>query len=217
MALTGVLVIASFAIGIVTGILQRLTDEALAGLPIGRAAASRLIGLVVPVLLIFAALWTIYRVVPNRPVALAARCCPARSSARSCGRCCASGSPGTRRASPATTPSTARSPPASACIVFLYFASCVILIGAEVARANALSTTSRARSARPSRDVPPPGRRRAPPPARSAGAARARRGVAGAGTRRRGHRAHHEARRVLVRSGRGTGQSVVLWARSVRH
>ena len=67
MALTGVLIIASFAIGIVTGILQRLTDEALAGLPIGQLGI-QVIGLVVPVLLIFAALWTIYRIVPNRPV-----------------------------------------------------------------------------------------------------------------------------------------------------
>ncbi len=141
MALTGVLVIASFAIGIVTGILQRLTDQELAGLPIGELGI-QVIGLVVPVLLIFAALWTIYRIVPNRPV-------------------------GWREVLPGAiigtllwtllrfgftwyATSIARYDsfygPLSAGIsllVFLYFASAVILIGAEVARANALSEDDR--------------------------------------------------------------------------
>lgn len=140
MALTGVLVLASFGIGILTGILQRLAERAPLDLPIGEFGI-QLIGLVVPVVLIFATLWTIYRIVPNRPV-------------------------GWRVVLPGAIVGTilwtilrfgftwyataiARYDsfygPLSAGIsllVFLYFASCVVLIGAEVARANALSGES---------------------------------------------------------------------------
>ncbi len=144
MALTGVLVLASFGIGIVTGILQRLAERAPLDVPIGDLGI-QLIGFVVPVVLIFATLWTIYRIVPNRPV-------------------------GWREVLPGAIVGTilwtllrfgftwyatsiARYDsfygPLSAGIsllVFLYFASCVILIGAEFARANALSGESRIRA-----------------------------------------------------------------------
>src|SRR5688572_1749397 len=67
MGLTGLLAVASLVIGIVTGAIQEIARDALAAVP-GGGTAIWLIGLVVPILLIFIAFWVIYRVVPNRPV-----------------------------------------------------------------------------------------------------------------------------------------------------
>ncbi len=161
MALTGVLVIASFAIGIVTGILQRLTDEALAGLPIGELGI-RVIGLVVPVLLIFAALWTIYRIVPNRPVGWR-EVLPGAIVGAILWTLLRFGF--TWYATSIARYDSFYGPLAAgiSLLVFLYFASCVILIGAEVARANALSGESRISAAEARRAAAEPGTRPPPP------------------------------------------------------
>ena len=100
--LTGLLALASFAIGIVTGILQSTASDLAADLP-GRETAVWLVGFGAPILLIFVAFWVIYRVAPNRNGELG-RGAPRRDRGdRAVDRRCASGSPGTRRASPTTT------------------------------------------------------------------------------------------------------------------
>ena len=161
MALTGVLVIASFAIGIVTGILQRLTDEALAGLPIGDLGI-QVIGLVVPVLLIFSALWTIYRIVPNRPVGWR-EVLPGAIVGTIMWTLLRFGF--TWYATSIARYDSFYGPLAAgiSLLVFLYFGSAVILIGAEVARANALSGESSIRAAEDQRAAAAPGTRPPPP------------------------------------------------------
>ena len=67
MLVTGVLGVASVAIGIVTGILQSATGKLLAAVP-GGGLALALIGFVTPIVLIFVAFLVLYRLVPNRDV-----------------------------------------------------------------------------------------------------------------------------------------------------
>ena len=69
MAVTGLLAASSLIIGIVTGILQQAAGDVLSSVP-GRGSAVWLIGLLLPIVLIFLAFWVIYRVVPNRRVTL---------------------------------------------------------------------------------------------------------------------------------------------------
>ena len=103
----------------------------------GGEPAIWLIGLFVPILLIFLAFWVIYRIVPNRPVSWG-EVLPARSSATILWTLLRFGFTWYATSVAATTRSSAPSRPASPCIVFLYFASVVVLLGAEFARANAL-------------------------------------------------------------------------------
>ncbi|MGH2427921.1 MAG: YihY/virulence factor BrkB family protein [Candidatus Limnocylindria bacterium] len=136
MGLTGLLALASLVIGIVTGVLQRLADDAIGGLP-GQGIALNVIGSVVPIILIFFAFWIIYRVVPNRPVTFG-EVWPGAVVAAALWTILRFGF--TYYATNVADYDSAFGPIATAVtlLVFLYFASVIVLLGAEFARANAL-------------------------------------------------------------------------------
>jgi membrane protein len=136
MGLTGVLALASLAIGIVTGILQQAAERVLADLP-GGGTAVWLIGLLAPILLIFIAFWVIYRVVPNRPVRWS-EVLPGAVVAALLWTVLRFGF--TWYATSVADYESAFGPLSTGItlLVFLYFASVVILLGAEYARASAL-------------------------------------------------------------------------------
>ena len=136
MALTGVLALASLVIGIVTGVLQDAAGRVLADLP-GGGTALWLIGLLAPILLIFIAFWVIYRVVPNRPVGWG-EVLPGAVVAALLWTVLRFGF--TWYATSVADYESAFGPVSTgiSLLVFLYFASVVILLGAEFARASAL-------------------------------------------------------------------------------
>jgi hypothetical protein len=136
MAITGLLGVASIAIGIVTGIVQQAAGEVLDRVP-GGGVALGAIGFVTPIILIFAAFLAIYRLVPNRPVSLS-EVWPGAVVATILWTIL-------RFAFTWYTTNVANYDsafgPISAAIsllVFLYFASVIVLLGAEVARASVL-------------------------------------------------------------------------------
>lgn len=136
MGLTGVLAIASVIIGIVTGVLQEVASGVLADLPMGGTAVW-LIGLVAPMLLIFLAFWFIYRVVPNRPIGWG-EVLPGAVVAAVLWTILRFGF--TWYATSVANYESAFGPISTGItlLVFLYFASIIVLLGAEVARASAL-------------------------------------------------------------------------------
>jgi membrane protein len=136
MLLTGVLALASLVIGIATGILQAATSDLIGGVP-GGGTVVWLIGLLAPMLLIFVAFWFIYRVVPNRPVTWG-EVLPGAIIATLLWTVLRFGF--TWYATSIARYDTAFGPISTAVtlLVFLYFASVVVLVGAEVARAVAL-------------------------------------------------------------------------------
>jgi membrane protein len=136
MALTGVLAIASLVIGIVTGILQEVATEVLADLP-GGGTVIWLIGLLAPLLLIFLAFWVIYKVVPNRPVSWG-EVLPGAIVAALLWTLLRFGF--TWYATSVANYESAFGPISTGItlLVFLYFASIIVLLGAEFARASAL-------------------------------------------------------------------------------
>jgi membrane protein len=136
MGLTGILALASLAIGIVTGVLQQAAERVLADLP-GGGTAVWLIGLLAPILLIFIAFWVIYRVVPNRPVRWG-EVLPGAVLAALLWTVLRFGF--TWYATSVADYESAFGPLSTGItlLVFLYFASVVILLGAEFARASAL-------------------------------------------------------------------------------
>ncbi|MDQ2674481.1 MAG: YihY/virulence factor BrkB family protein [Chloroflexota bacterium] len=136
MGLTGILALASLAIGIVTGVLQQAAERVLADVP-GGATAVWLIGLLAPILLIFIAFWVIYKVVPNRPVRWG-EVLPGAVLAALLWTVLRFGF--TWYATSVADYESAFGPLSTGItlLVFLYFASVVILLGAEFARASAL-------------------------------------------------------------------------------
>lgn len=136
MAITGVLAIASFVIGLVTGVIQGMAAEVVGGLP-GGGTAVWLIGLTVPIVLIFAAYLVIYRVVPNRPVTFA-DVWPGALVATLLWTLLRFGF--TWYATSVARYDSAFGPISTGVtlLVFLYFASLIVLLGAEVARAAVL-------------------------------------------------------------------------------
>jgi membrane protein len=136
MSVTGLLAFSSLLIGVVTGFLQRLSEELAADLPIGDAAVW-LIGLVLPILLIFLAFWVLYRVVPNRPVTWR-EVLPGAVVAALLWTALRFGF--TWYATSVADYQSFFGPIATGItmLVFLYFASVIVLLGAEFARANAL-------------------------------------------------------------------------------
>jgi membrane protein len=136
MGLTGVLAIASVVIGIVTGILQDVASDLIADLP-GGGTAIWLIGLLAPLLLIFLAFWVIYKVVPNRPVGWA-EVLPGAVVAAVLWTILRFGF--TWYATSVANYDSAFGPLSTGItlLVFLYFASVIVLLGAEFARASAL-------------------------------------------------------------------------------
>jgi membrane protein len=136
MGMTGALAAASLAIGIVTGILQGAASGVIRTIP-GAELAIGLIGLVVPFLLIFVAFLLIYRLVPNRHVTLR-EVWPGALVASLLWTVLRFGF--TYYATNIANYDSAFGPISTAItlLVFLYFASVIVLLGAEVARASAL-------------------------------------------------------------------------------
>jgi membrane protein len=136
MLVTGVLGVASVAIGIVTGILQSATKEVLSAVP-GGGVALGLIGFVTPIVLIFFAFMVLYRVVPNRHVTWR-EALPGATAATVFWTVLRIGF--TYYATNIAKYDSAFGPISAtiSLLVFLYFASVVVLLGAEVARANVL-------------------------------------------------------------------------------
>jgi membrane protein len=136
LALTGGLALASLVIGIVTGLIQGAAGDLLAGIP-GGGTAVWLIGLVAPVILIFLAFWVIYRVVPNRPLGWRG-VLPGAVAATVLWSVLRFGF--TYYATNVANYESAFGPLSTGItlLVFLYFASVIVLLGAEFARASAL-------------------------------------------------------------------------------
>ncbi len=136
MATAGLLAIGSLAIGIVTGILQRAADDLVRGLA-GGGTVVWLIGLLVPLFMIFLAFWVIYKVVPNRPVSWG-EVLPGAVVAALLWTVLRFGF--TWYATSIADYDSAFGPLSTGItlLVFLYFASVIVLLGAEVARASAL-------------------------------------------------------------------------------
>jgi membrane protein len=134
MLVTGVLGVASLAIGIVTGILQSAAGDVLAGVPGGYLALS-LTGFVTPILLIFVVFMILYRIVPNRNVTWR-EALPGALAATVLWTVLRIGF--TYYATNVANYDTAFGPISAtiSLLVFLYFASVVVLLGAEVARAS---------------------------------------------------------------------------------
>jgi membrane protein len=136
MTVTGLLGVASMVIGIVTGIAQSAAGDVVAGVPGGYLALST-IGFALPLLLIFAAFLVLYRVVPNRRVTFR-EVWPGAVVATLLWTILRIGF--TYYATQVAKYDTAFGPISAAIslLVFLYFASVIVLLGAEVARANVL-------------------------------------------------------------------------------
>jgi membrane protein len=141
MGIFGIMVVASIAIGIVTGIVQNAAVDVVAGVPGGRLALVA-IGFVVPVVLIFFAFLFMYRVVPNRRVTTA-EVWPGAVLATVLWTVLRVGF--TYYATNIARYNTAFGPISAAIslLVFLYFANVVVLLGAELARANVLEDQGR--------------------------------------------------------------------------
>jgi membrane protein len=136
MGLAGALALASLVVGIATGILQRMADRLLIDLAIGDTAVW-LIGLVAPIALIFLAFWVVYKVVPNRPVTWG-EVLPGAVAATALWTGLRFGF--TWYATSIANYDSAFGPVSTGItlIIFLYFASVIVLVGAEFARARAL-------------------------------------------------------------------------------
>ena len=141
MGIVGIMVVASIAIGIVTGIVQNAAADVVAGVPGGRLALGA-IGFVVPIVLIFSAFLFMYRVVPNRRVTTA-EVWPGAVLATVLWTALRLGF--TYYATNIARYNTAFGPISAAIslLVFLYFANVVVLLGAELARANVLEDQGR--------------------------------------------------------------------------
>ena len=136
MAVTGLLAASSLVIGIVTGILQQAAGNVLSRVP-GGGTAVWLIGLLLPIFLIFLAFWVIYRVVPNRPVTWG-EVLPGAVVAALLWTVLRFGF--TWYATSVANYESAFGPLSTGItlLVFLYFASVIVLLGAEFARASAV-------------------------------------------------------------------------------
>jgi len=136
MAITGVLAVVSLAVGIATGILQEAAADVLARVP-GGGGALAAIGLVVPAILIFVAFAAIYRIVPNRHVSLV-EVLPGAVVAALLWTVLRFGF--TYYATRIAHYDSAFGPISTGVtlLVFLYFASVIVLVGAEVSRASVI-------------------------------------------------------------------------------
>jgi membrane protein len=157
MAVTGLLGVASIVIGIVTGIIQAAADDVLVSVP-GGGLALGAIGFVTPIVLIFVAFLAIYRLVPNRKVTLA-EVWPGAVVATVLWTALRFGF--TWYTTNVANYDSAFGPISAAIslLVFLYFASVIVLLGAEVARASVLDDTMAAPAPAFAAEVTPP-----PPP-----------------------------------------------------
>jgi membrane protein len=147
MAVTGLLGVASIAIGIVTGVIQRAAADRLSEIPGGGLAVGA-IGFATPIVLIFLAFLAIYRIVPNRKVTLA-EVWPGAVVATLLWTVLRIGF--TWYATSIADYDSAFGPISAAIslLVFLYFASVIVLLGAEVARASVLDDETQAAARAP--------------------------------------------------------------------
>jgi len=154
MGVVGILALASIVIGVVTGILQQVAADRLGQIP-GAGLALGFIGLTVPIVLIFVAFLAIYRIVPNRRVSLK-QVWPGAVVATLLWTVLRVGF--TYYATNVARYDSAFGPISTgvSLLVFLYFASVVVLLGAEFARANVLEAEQRRTAAPPSVEGPPP-------------------------------------------------------------
>src|SRR5687768_7282945 len=154
MGVTGALAVASLVIGLVTGVVQEVAADAMTRLP-GGGTAIWLIGLIVPILLIFLAFWMIYRVVPNRPVSWG-EVLPGAIVAALLWTILRFGF--TYYATNVANYDSAFGPLSTGItlLVFLYFASVIVLLGAEFARAGAIEDEIGAIAAADPRFLPVP-------------------------------------------------------------
>ena len=136
MAVTGLLAVGSLVIGLATGLIQRAAGDVIGRVP-GGGTAVWLIGLLVPLILIFLAFWVIYKVVPNRRVGWG-EVLPGAVVAALLWTVLRFGF--TWYATSVANYESAFGPLSTGItlLVFLYFASVIVLLGAEFARASAL-------------------------------------------------------------------------------
>lgn len=136
MALTGVLALLSVVVGVITGIVQGAATDLVTPVPGGQVVLS-LIGLLVPLLLVFLALLVLYRVTPNRHLTLA-MVWPGALVGAILWTILRVGF--TYYATHIAKYDTAFGPISTgiSLLVFLYFASVVLLLGAEIVRATAV-------------------------------------------------------------------------------
>jgi membrane protein len=138
MGFGGVMALASLVIGLAAGIVQETAEDLLAQVP-GSDLVISLIGLLVPLALIFAALLVLYRVVPNRHLTFS-MVWPGALVAAILWSLLRVGF--TYYATHIAKYDSAFGPISTgiSLLVFLYFASIVLLVGAEIARANAVES-----------------------------------------------------------------------------
>jgi membrane protein len=136
MAITGVLGVASIVIGVVTGVIQAAAGDVASAVPGGEWALGA-IGVVLPLVLIFVAFVVLYRIVPNRPVTIR-EVWPGALVAALLWTVLRIGF--TWYATSIARYDTAFGPISAgiSLLVFLYFASLILLFGAELARATVL-------------------------------------------------------------------------------
>lgn len=163
LASTGVLVVASVALGLVTKVLQDTVSSYLT-VP-GTDALFSAITYLIPVGLVFFAFLIVYRVVPNRPVTVA-EAWPGALLATILWTALRLGF--TYYATTVAKYDTVFGPIGTAIsvLVFLYFSSVILLLGAELVRAGALEVEAARRAAGPSEAVSPG---MAEPPAQARG------------------------------------------------
>jgi membrane protein len=159
--LTGAMAVASVLIGIVTGIVNQVVVDVADYVP-GGGLVLTAVNLLVPLLLMFVAFLVVYRVVPNRPVAFA-EVWPGALVAAVLWTALRIGF--TYYATNVANYDTAFGPISTGItlLVFLYFASLVVLLGAEFARASVVDdelATGAARSPAPA--APPAAAAEAP-------------------------------------------------------
>jgi hypothetical protein len=135
-------------------VLQRAADDVLATIPGGELAVW-LIGMLTPIVLIFIAFLAIYRLVPNRKVSLA-EVWPGAVVATVLWTILRVGF--TWYTTNIANYDSAFGPISAAIslLVFLYFASVIVLLGAEVARASVLDDPSKLPAAAFADEVAPP-------------------------------------------------------------
>ncbi len=158
LAAIGILVAASVALGLLTRVLEDAVSTHLT-VP-GSAELFATITILIPIGLVFFAFLIVYRVIPNRPVTIA-ESWPGAALATILWTALRIGF--TYYATSVAKYDTVFGPIGTAIslLVFLYFSSVVLLLGAELVRANALEVEAAARAER--RDEPAAGAVAGPP------------------------------------------------------
>lgn len=136
MAVAGSLGVAAIIVGFLADLVESLAGDAVASIP-GGGLALDLLSLTIPILLIFGVFLAVYRITPNRPVTLR-EVWPGAVVATILWTALRIGF--TYYAAHVARYDSAFGPISTgvSLLVFLYFASVVVLLGAEVARANVL-------------------------------------------------------------------------------